>query len=91
MRALFFETDDERLWQFPDQYLLGDDLLVAPVTEPGATAKIVLVPAGEWLDGWRGTGVRGPTVLEVDAPLGYPPVFIRRGAASSLRAIFRGG
>lgn len=91
MRALCFETDDERLWQFPEQYLLGDDMLVAPVTEPGATVKSVFIPAGQWLDAWRGAAVRAPAVLQVDAPLGYPPVFIRRGAAVALRHIFGGG
>ena len=36
MRALCFEVDgDERIWDFPEQCFLGDDLLVAPVTEAG--------------------------------------------------------
>lgn len=33
-----------------DQYLLGPDLLVAPVLEPGATARSVLLPEGRWID-----------------------------------------
>ncbi len=38
MRALFVDWPrDPRIWEFPLQYLLGDDLLVSPVTEEGAT------------------------------------------------------
>ncbi len=36
MRPLFFDhPHDARVWDWPRQWQLGDDLLVAPVTEPG--------------------------------------------------------
>ncbi len=47
MRAFFFEVEgDPRIWDFPEQYFLGDDLLVAPVTEPGVRDCSCLPPAG---------------------------------------------
>jgi 1,3-alpha-isomaltosidase len=47
-RALCFEARaDPEIWRWPHQYLLGDDLLVAPVVEPGAQTWGVYLPAGE--------------------------------------------
>ena len=34
------------------EYLLGDDLLVAPVVDMGATGRDVWLPPGEWVDFW---------------------------------------
>lgn len=62
------------------QYLLGPDLLVAPVTTPGATKRVVHLPPGAWVGYWNRELHEGPMDLEVDAPLGHPPVFLRAGA-----------
>jgi alpha-glucosidase (family GH31 glycosyl hydrolase) len=48
MRALFFDApDDPEIWIWPYEYFLGDDLLVAPVTEPGVESWQVCLPRGE--------------------------------------------
>jgi alpha-glucosidase (family GH31 glycosyl hydrolase) len=59
-----------------DQFLLGDDLLVAPVLERGADSRDVVVPPGRWRSA-SGEVVRGPAVVSVNAPLGTLPVFSR--------------
>jgi len=61
-----------------DQFLLGDDILVAPVTEQGARTRRVVFPPGTW-NGDDGSTVLGPTVEVVDAPLDRLPHY-RRGA-----------
>jgi alpha-glucosidase (family GH31 glycosyl hydrolase) len=93
MRALFFEwPDDPEIWRHPYQYLLGDELLVAPVVEPGAGAWDVYLPAGRWIDAWRRTRVLGPTVVRVPAPLDEIPVFVRAASFDLMRGLFeRGG
>jgi len=60
-----------------DQFLLGDDLLVAPVVEKGARRRKVLLPPGVWqdLDGRRWTG---PGEIDVAAPLDRLPRFLRQ-------------
>jgi alpha-D-xyloside xylohydrolase len=66
-----------------DEYLLGDDLLVAPVVDRGVRQRPVLFPPGDWLDYWNGTVYRGGTAgatAMVDAPLGTLPLFLRAGA-----------
>ena len=90
MRALMFETDDERIWGFPDEYLLGDDILVAPVTTEGVLARDVYLPAGEWVDPWSDERFSGPEVVVRRAPLETVPVFIRAERAASLSRHFKG-
>jgi alpha-glucosidase (family GH31 glycosyl hydrolase) len=89
MRALFFEIDDDdRIWGFPQQYFLGDDLLVVPITEPEARTSRVYVPPGEWVDAWSGEELVGPNVVEREAPLDRIPVFIAAARADALGPVF---
>jgi alpha-glucosidase (family GH31 glycosyl hydrolase) len=89
MRALFFDwPHDPAIWDFPHEYLLGDDLLVAPVVEPGATSLDVHLPAGRWIDAWTGDELTGPRLVRREVPLGSIPVFIREAAAGSLLPLF---
>jgi alpha-glucosidase (family GH31 glycosyl hydrolase) len=90
MRALFFdEPDDVEIWKWPYEYFLGDDLLVAPVTEPGVESWQIYLPDGEWIDAWTGVEHRGPVVVDRPVPLEEIPVYIRRGRAAELRPLFR--
>ncbi len=58
-------------------FLVGEDLLVAPVEEAGATSRTVTFPPGEWVHWWTGEAWSGEA--EVPAPLGEGPLFIRAG------------
>jgi alpha-D-xyloside xylohydrolase len=66
------------------EYLLGPDLLIAPVTTAGATKRLVHLPSGSWVGYWDRELYDGPVDLEVKAPLGKPPVFVRMGAVLPL-------
>src|SRR5439155_24971351 len=57
-----------------DEYLFGDDLLVAPVVSRGKTSRHVDLPAGTWRSFWDGTPV---TAGEVAAPLDVLPLLVR--------------
>jgi len=72
--------DDPTTHDLDDEFLCGDHLLVAPVTEEGATSRSVYLPAGAWVDVWRDEVVRGPARIDVAAPLERIPVFARAGA-----------
>lgn len=63
-----------------DEYLFGDDLLVAPVVVKGAVGKNVLFPPGNWVDWFDGTLHAGGVREMVPAPLSKLPLFIREGA-----------
>ncbi|RJL32600.1 TIM-barrel domain-containing protein [Bailinhaonella thermotolerans] len=62
------------------QYLLGENLLVAPVTTAGATVRELRVPAGEWTDLWNGGRFTGPGTKAYGADLATIPVYARPGA-----------
>lgn len=61
------------------EWLLGDDVLVAPVVEEGALARDVHVPSGRWVSPTTGQSVTGPATVRVDAPLDRLPFFFRAG------------
>ncbi|MBI3877716.1 MAG: DUF4968 domain-containing protein [Verrucomicrobia bacterium] len=60
-----------------DQFLLGADLLVAPVLQPGVTARCVYLPRGTWRDFWSRRVFRGPRHIVAPAPLERIPLFVR--------------
>lgn len=50
-RALFIEyPQDKTSWLIEDQYLFGENLLVAPLFEENSTERSVYLPQGEWID-----------------------------------------
>lgn len=54
VRALVMDyTDDPETYEIDNEYLFGEDLLVAPMTEEEEMRKVYL-PAGEWVDYWTG-------------------------------------
>jgi alpha-glucosidase len=76
-----FSTDAAAI-SIEDAFMLGPDLLVAPVLEEGATVREVYLPinAGGWYDWHSGANYEGGQYVVVDAPLGRLPVFARCGA-----------
>jgi alpha-glucosidase len=63
-----------------DQYLFGRDLLVAPVDEPGMTARQVYLPAGGWYDWHSDESLVGRSYVIAPTPMDRIPVYARAGA-----------
>jgi alpha-D-xyloside xylohydrolase len=63
-------------------FLLGDDILVAPVIEAGVTTRDVVLPAERWVDARTGVAIVGDghTVLHAAAPLAVIPMWYRSGS-----------
>lgn len=61
-------------------FLLGADLFVAPVLDPGRVHVDVLVPPGRWVDVWTGAVLVGGQRLRLPAPIGRPAVLHREGS-----------
>ncbi|HEY5979183.1 MAG TPA: glycoside hydrolase family 31 protein [Microlunatus sp.] len=61
-----------------DQFLLGEDLLVAPVLERGATSRTVRLPPGRWIAA-DGVSDTGPSEIEVPVTLTSLPWWRRVG------------
>ena len=77
MRTMFYAfPQDKTCWQVEDQYMFGDDYLVAPVLYPGVTTRRGYLPEGcRWQDLESGEVHEGGRFVEVPAPLEVIPVF----------------
>ena len=74
--------DDPIALATEDAFLLGPDLLVAPVQRGDAREWSAPLPAGtDWVHVWSGTTFHGGQSVTVRAPLGQAPVFFRAGSA----------
>jgi alpha-D-xyloside xylohydrolase len=71
--------DDPTTRSLDQQYMFGDDFLVAPVFREDGRAEVYL-PAGEWIDFWTKERLTGPRWLRVTARLDTLPVWVRGGA-----------
>lgn len=76
MRPLFYHYDEPALYTRKDEYLLGRDILVAPVLHEGAVRRDCLLPQDRWVHLFTGERYEGG-MADVAAPIGQPPVFIR--------------
>lgn len=77
MRPLFLHYDDDATtYTLKYQYLLGADLLVAPVHEQGRHDWTLYLPQDSWIHLWSGERYQGGEIT-LEAPLGQPPVFYR--------------
>jgi len=79
IRPLFWlDPQDERALTCDDEFLLGDEILAAPVIQPGAQARTIFLPEGKWQEYWTGAMFSGPVVLQDHpAPLDVLPLFRR--------------
>ncbi len=79
MRPLIYECpNDVNVVNCQDEYLLGDDLLVAPLLEENATSREVYLPEGVWFDFFDGTEYSGNQTITAGKN-GKLPVFTRNG------------
>lgn len=78
MRPLFFHyPQDKQVYNIETEFLIGDSLLCAPISEPGATSRSVYLPGDVWFDYWDGTIYTGQTTHDIVVPLDRWPLFVR--------------
>lgn len=85
-RPLYYEWPDlEDSYAWKNEYLFGDDLLVAPVTKPAermtqCAMVDVWIPPGRWHHWFTGRTYMGPAEYPMVVPLDEIPLFVRDGA-----------
>ncbi len=85
LRPLLFEyPEDETTYTMDDEFLLGDALLIAPITRPGIEHRHVYLPRGTWSHYWTGERIEGPAHILAHAPLGEPAIYARANTAIPL-------
>ena len=72
--------DDPNTYNLDDQFMVGNDLLVAPILKPDVVQRLVYLPKGVWYDYWTNKKYEGGKMISVDAPLETVPMFVRAGA-----------
>lgn len=87
VRPLFFYYDEDKAYAECFEYMLGRDILVAPVIKQGVNKRTVYLPDDEWIHAESGKVYHGGT-YEVNAPIGHIPVFYRKNADKSLITAF---
>lgn len=82
MRAMILEyPDDPESIGAESQFLIGRELLVAPVVEKGADMKRVYLPEGEWILFSDGTSTyKGGQWIDFPVTLETIPLFVKSGA-----------
>jgi alpha-glucosidase len=79
-RPLLYEfPQDEATYRRDDEFMLGRDLLIAPVLREGVREREVYLPAGEWFDFWTGRAYAGGKGHRLPVTLESIPVFVRGG------------
>lgn len=69
--------EDPKSFTIADQFMVGEDLMVAPVVEEKARQRSVYFPPGSWLD-QHGKVYSGSSLATVLAPLEELPYFTRK-------------
>lgn len=60
-----------------DQFMLGNQILVAPIVKKGERKRKVVLPKGKW-KGDNGKIYRGSKIIEIEVPLSRLPYFIKQ-------------
>jgi len=85
IRPLYIEEPEiEESYKNPQEYLYGDNILVAPIVTPGKGSsktafQTVYFPSGNWFNWFTGEEIQGPAKKTVFADLNSFPLFIRGG------------
>lgn len=82
MRPLWYEfPEDKKTYLVSDQFMVGSDILVAPVVKEGMRTRGIYLPLGaEWIDWWTGAKIPSGQTHYLETPLDRLPIFIRVGA-----------
>lgn len=81
MRPLVLHyEDDENVKNLNSEFLVGEQILVAPILEQGATKRMIYLPKGTWYDFWTKEKLEGQQYILRDAPIDVCPIYIKEGS-----------
>jgi len=81
VRPLFYENNaDTNLYKAEDQFMWGENILVAPVLEKNATERKLYLPGGKWYNYFTSSTFEGKQWLTEKVTLNDIPVFIKEGS-----------
>jgi alpha-D-xyloside xylohydrolase len=85
MRAMSLQfPSDPHCTEMISEYMFGESLLVAPVTEEGRFTKEIYFPEGAWYSLLDGEEIQGPCLMKIAAPLEHIPVYQKQDSIIAL-------
>jgi alpha-glucosidase len=88
VRPLFLEYPAEEDFAQQDrEFLLGDDLLIAPALSETFDQYPVRLPAGDWYDYWSGKKIAGGSTTQAAPALDHLPIYVRAGAIIPMQPV----
>ncbi|MBN1155285.1 DUF5110 domain-containing protein [candidate division KSB1 bacterium] len=85
-RPMYYDyPDDAAAYNYPNQYMFGDDLIVSPITRPMGNDSLfvtqkIWLPKGKWYDWNTGSLMEGNITIKRTYALDEIPIFVRAGA-----------
>ncbi len=91
MRPLWYEfPNDKGTYLINDEYMVGSDVLVAPVVREGAETHGIYLPVGaDWIDWWTGEKFESGKTHYLKTPLDKLPIFVRAGAVIPTQSVIQ--
>ena len=87
LRPLWYHYPEQtELYSIDDSFLLGSDLLVAPVLDTGVRTRDIQLPPGEWIDAWTGQAQTGH-LKNWPAPCPGVPLFVNAKNTALLKSL----
>ena len=81
MRPLFYYSfGDSSAYRAEDEYFWGENMLVAPVTSAGVTARMLYLPKGKWYNLATNVITEGNQWVNTNVDLKNIPVFVKEGS-----------
>jgi alpha-glucosidase len=81
MRPLVLEyPTDKNTFNLSDQFMIGSDVIIAPIMKPDTYHRVVYLPEGTWVNYWTEEILEGGKHHLVEAELETLPIFIKKGA-----------
>jgi len=78
IRPIWYDAPSvPELFLVADEFMLGHDLLIAPVLDNGAVQRDIVLPPGRWIDAWTGQEWAAGHHAAFPAPCPGIPVFVR--------------
>ncbi|MTI68663.1 MAG: glycoside hydrolase family 31 protein [Firmicutes bacterium] len=81
LRPLFYHyQNDENTFNINDQFLLGEKLMICPITRPAKYVRMIYLPKGVWYDYWTKEKITGGRYIIKEAKLDVLPMYVKAGA-----------
>lgn len=80
VKPFIYYHNEEKFKNYSDAYYFGEQIIAAPVIEPGQSEKNVLLPTGLWYDFYSNDVYNGNNEVKMDISLDHFPVFVKSGA-----------